>query len=153
MPCGGGGLTSGVALALEAAAPDMVVHPVEPQEFDDVARSLQSGQIKNNAKTTGSICDAIITPAPGKLTFPIMKRLCGAGFVVSDKDCLNAMAEVFSRLKLVLEPGAAVALAAALFHGNALESDTVICVASGGNVDADLFCKALGKFNTAGSPV
>ncbi len=150
VPCGGGGLTSGIALALEASAPDMVVHPVEPQGFDDVARSLQSGQIENNAKTTGSICDAIITPAPGKLTFPVMKRLCGAGFAVSDAECLSAMAQAFSRLKLVLEPGGAAALAAALYHRSALESDVVICVASGGNVDADLFSKALGQFTAGG---
>ena len=146
VPCGGGGLTSGIALALEANAPDMRVHPVEPAGFDDVARSLKSGQIERNAKTTGSICDAIITPAPGQLTFPNMKRLCGAGFVVSDDDCLRAMADAFTRLKIVIEPGGAVALAAALYHGDTLQSDAVICVASGGNVDADVFAAALEKY-------
>jgi len=146
VPCGGGGLTSGIALALEAKAPDMKVHPVEPAGFDDVARSLKSGQLETNAATTGSICDAIITPTAGKLTFPHMKRLCGAGLVVSDDDCLRAMAEAFTRLKIVLEPGGAAALAAALYHGNSLESDTIICVASGGNVDTDVFMDALQKY-------
>ncbi|PHQ99229.1 MAG: threonine ammonia-lyase [Marinosulfonomonas sp.] len=146
VPCGGGGLTSGIALALEAKAPDMKVHPVEPAGFDDVARSLISGQLETNATTTGSICDAIITPTAGQLTFPNMKRLCGAGLVVPDDDCLRAMAEAFTRLKIVLEPGGAVALAAALFHSNSLESDTIICVASGGNVDAPLFIDALTKY-------
>ncbi len=146
VPCGGGGLTSGIALALEAKAPAMKVHPVEPEGFDDVARSLKSGKIEQNPATTGSICDAIITPSPGVVPFPILQRLCGAGLVVSDDDCLHAMAEAFTRLKIVIEPGGASALAAALFHGDTLQSDTVIVVASGGNVDAALFSQALAKY-------
>lgn len=145
VPCGGGGLTSGIALALEAKAPDMRVHPVEPEGFDDVARSLVSGKIEINPATTGSICDAIITPSAGVIPFPVLKRLCSAGIVVSDDDCLRAMAEAFIRLKIVIEPGGAAALAAALYHGDTLKGDTVICVASGGNVDADLFITALEK--------
>ncbi len=141
--CGGGGLTSGIALALEAEAPNFRVHPVEPEKFDDVARSLKSGQIETNAQTGGGICDAIVTPAPGQLTFPHLHRLCGPGFVIPEDDCLRAMAHAFSRLKLVLEPGGAIALAAALFHGDQIEGDDVICVASGGNVDADMFAHAL----------
>ena len=89
---------------------------MEPEGFDDVARSLISGRIERNAATTGSLCDAIITPAPGALTFPIMQRLCGPGVVVPERDCLRAMALAFNRLKIVLEPGGAVALAAALFQ-------------------------------------
>ncbi len=146
VPCGGGGLTSGIALALEAKAPEMKVHPVEPEGFDDVARSLKSGKIEQNPATTGSICDAIITPSPGVIPFPILHRLCGAGIVVSDDDCLHAMAEAFMRLKIVIEPGGAAALAAALFHGDTLQSDTVIVVASGGNVDAALFSQSLAKY-------
>ncbi len=146
VPCGGGGLTSGIALALEAKAPEMKVHPVEPEGFDDVARSLKSGKIEQNPATTGSICDAIITPSPGIVPFPTLKRLCGAGIVVSDNDCLRAMAEAFMRLKIVIEPGGASALAAALFHGDTLQSDTLIVVASGGNVDAALFSQALAKY-------
>ena len=146
VPCGGGGLTSGVALALEAKAPDMRVHPVEPEGFDDVSRSLISGKIERNPSMSGSICDAIITPSPGVIPFPILHRLCGAGIVVSDDDCLRAMAEAFMRLKIVIEPGGASALAAALFHGDTLQSDTVIVVASGGNVDAALFSQALAKY-------
>ncbi len=146
VPCGGGGLTSGVALALEDKAPDMRVHPVEPEGFDDVTRSLISGKIERNPSMSGSICDAIITPSPGVVPFPVLKRLCGAGIVVSDDDCLRAMAEAFMRLKIVIEPGGASALAAALFHGDTLQSDTVIVVASGGNVDAALFSQALAKY-------
>jgi threonine dehydratase len=144
--CGGGGLTSGIALALEAHAPGLRARPVEPEGFDDVARSLVSGQIEHNAQTSGSICDAIVTPQPGFITFPIMKRLCGPGIVVSDEDCLRAMALAFSRLKIVLEPGGAVALAAALFHPETISGDAVVAVASGGNVDAEMFRTALERF-------
>ncbi|SPF75234.1 L-threonine dehydratase catabolic TdcB [Aliiroseovarius pelagivivens] len=146
VPCGGGGLTAGVALALEHDAPDLTVHPVEPTGFDDVARSLHSDRIEANAQRTGSICDAIITPSPGQLTFPIMRRLCGAGIVVPDEDCLRAMAQAFTRLKLVIEPGGAIALAAALFHRHQIKGDAVIVVVSGGNVDAPVFTDALNRF-------
>ena len=144
VPCGGGGLTSGVALALASEAPAMSVHPCEPVGFDDANRSLASGKIERNAAMTGSICDAIITPAPGELPFPIMRRLCRPGAVVSDEECLRAMALAFSRLKIVVEPGGAAALAAALFRGNTLPDGDLIAVASGGNVDAALFQMALG---------
>ena len=144
--CGGGGLTSGVALALEAEAPKMTVHPVEPEGFDDVARSLTSGQIERNAATSGGLCDAIITPQPGDLTFPIMQRLCGAGIVVPEEDCLRAMVQAWARLKVVLEPGGAISLAAALYHGEKLADGPVICVTSGGNVDAGVFQQALATY-------
>ncbi|MEP2783481.1 MAG: threonine/serine dehydratase [Pseudoruegeria sp.] len=143
VPCGGGGLTSGIALALEAKAPGLRVRPVEPEGFDDVTRSLQTGVITRNASTSGSICDAIITPQPGDITFPIMQRLCGEGIVVSESDCLCAMATAFARLKIVVEPGGAAALAAALYQGDSLEGDSVIVVVSGGNVDGAVFQKAL----------
>lgn len=147
VPCGGGGLTSGTALSLAAKAPNMTVHPVEPAGFDDVARSLRAGERLQNDRLSGSICDAIITPCAGNLTFPVIKQHCGAGLVVSDDDCLRAMAVAFSRLKVVVEPGGAVALAAALFHGDQIKGDTVIAVASGGNVDANIFQTALRKYD------
>ena len=143
VPCGGGGLTSGIALALEKHAPNMRVQPIEPQGYDDVVRSLASGKIQRNSKQSGGLCDAIITPQPGDLTFPILKRLCGAGIVVTDDEVLKAMGLIFQRLKIVAEPGGAVAVAAALFHGDRLEGDNVIAVISGGNVDADVFKRAL----------
>ena len=141
--CGGGGLTSGIALALEADAPAMRVRPCEPEEFDDTTRSLASGHIESNTRLSGSICDAIITPSPGKLTFPIMQRLCGPGIVVTEDEALRAMALAFLRLKIVLEPGGAVSLAAALFHPGEIEGDNVIAVTTGGNVDPDMFARAL----------
>ncbi|WP_028032520.1 threonine/serine dehydratase [Chelativorans sp. J32] len=146
VPCGGGGLTSGISLALEACAPGFKVHPCEPAGFDDTTRSLASGKFERNEKMAGSICDAIVTPSPGEITFPIMRRICGAGIVVTDDEALHAMAIAFSRLKIVIEPGGAVALAAALFHGSEIDGDTAIVVASGGNVDAALFRQALERF-------
>ena len=143
--CGGGGLTSGIALALEADAPGLRARPVEPEGFDDVARSLRTGRVERNARRAGGLCDAVITPQPGEMTFPIMARLCGPGLVVSDAKTLHAMALAFRRLKLVAEPGGAVALAAALFHGAEIAGEAVICTVTGGNVDTGVFRDALAR--------
>jgi threonine dehydratase len=142
--CGGGGLASGIALALAARAPGLQVRTAEPAGFDDTARSLASGRRERNPATTGSICDAILTPSPGELTFPILQRLAGPGAVVTDDQALQAMALAFTHLRIVLEPGGAVALAAALFGENL--PDTVIAVATGGNVDPATFARALEGF-------
>ncbi|MCA3510761.1 MAG: threonine/serine dehydratase [Rhodobacter sp.] len=144
--CGGGGLTAGIALALAARGPGLRARPVEPAGFDDTARSLEAGRRLRNAAPTGSVCDAIITPEPGMITFPILQRLCGPGLVVTDDEALYAMVLAFSHLRIVLEPGGAVALAAALFRPDALTGPAVIAVASGGNVDAGLFQDALSRF-------
>jgi len=142
--CGGGGMTAGIALALADRAPGLRVRTAEPVGFDDMARSLASGQVQRNAAASGSICDAIVTPQPGMMTFPIVQRLCGPGLVVSDDQALQAMALAFAHFRIVLEPGGAVALAAALW-GEGL-AETVICTASGGNVDAGLFASVLQRF-------
>ena len=139
--CGGGGLASGIALALEAEAPGLRLHTAEPEGFDDMARSLASGTIQRNDRLTGSICDAILTPQPGDLTFPILHRLAGPGQVVTDDQALHAVALAFRHLHIVLEPGGAVALAAALFRPDLPQ--TVIPVATGGNTDAEMFRRAL----------
>ncbi len=140
--CGGGGLASGIALALAAHAPGMRVHTVEPEGFDDVAQSLAQGRIVRLPQRTG-FCDAIVTPAPGNMTWPILRAHCGPGLAVSDAQVLAAMALAFEHLKLVVEPGGAVALAAALFHGDRIATETVIVTASGGNVDRAVFARAL----------
>ncbi len=143
VPTGGGGLSSGIALALETRAPGMQVRLCEPQGFDDCIRSLESGRIEQNSALAGSICDAILTPAPGELTFDILKRLCKPGLAISDADALTAMALAFSRLKIVAEPGGAVALAAALLHSDKFPEGDIIAVVSGGNVDSKMFKTAL----------
>ena len=149
IPCGGGGLTSGIALACEAEAPDLRVRSAEPEGFDDVARSLAAGRILRNARTTGSLCDAILTPQPGDLTFPILNRLALPGLVVTEAEALRAVAMAFTHLRIVVEPGGAVALAAALFHPDEIGTDTVIAVCSGGNVDAGVFARALSTLEAA----
>lgn len=141
--CGGGGLTSGIALALASRATGLRARPAEPAGFDDVTRSLATGTRHRNATLSGSLCDAIVTPTPGEITLPIMARLCGPGIVVTDEEAMRAVALAWLRLKIVLEPGGAVALAAALFHGDQITTPDVICVASGGNVDPDIFARAL----------
>ena len=145
VPAGGGGLASGVALALEAKAPGLRVRTCEPVGFDDFARSLEAGSIQRNASQTGSICDAIVTPQPGNLTFPILSRLAGSGIAVSDDEALQAVVLAFTRLKIAVEPGGAVALAAGLFHGESL-GDTVVVIASGGNIDSDVLAEAIRRF-------
>lgn len=144
--CGGGGFASGIALALEAEAPGMRVRPVEPIGFDDMKRSLEAGERLSNASTTGSICDAIISPTPGEITLPILRRLAGPGLLVSDDEALEAMAVAFTHLKVVAEPGGAVALAAALFRKDEVEGEDVIVTISGGNVDAPMFQTALTRY-------
>ena len=140
--CGGGGLSSGIAIALQSKAPEFRVRPVEPESSDDTRRSLAAGvRIANDTQST-SICDAIVTPMPGELTFPILQSLAGPGLSVSDEDALVAMAQAMLRLKLVVEPGGAVALAAAL-SGHDLDTDTVCCVVSGGNADAAMLKNAI----------
>ncbi|MGX9356613.1 threonine ammonia-lyase [Roseobacteraceae bacterium S113] len=141
--CGGGGFLSGIALALEAEKPGFTCHPVEPEGFDDVARSLISGKRETNAQLSGNICDAIISPSPGEITFPILQRLCGAGLTVSEEEALKAMRIAFEHLRVVAEPGGAVALAAALFRTADIPQDTIVATISGGNVDAPMFKRAL----------
>ena len=141
--CGGGGLSSGVALALERDAPGLRVRPVEPEGFEDFGRSLAAGKRLANAAGGGSIQDAILTPMPGKLTFPVGQRLFGPGLAVSDEQALRAVGLAWQWLKIVLEPGGATALAAALFRGGELDDGPVIVTASGGNVDPAMFARAL----------
>ena len=145
--CGGGGLTSGIAVALADRTPSFRVRPVEPEGFDDVSRSLAAGTRQTNNRLGGSICDAILTPSPGVLTFPLLKAHCDAGLVISDNEALHAMAIAMQRLKITLEPGGAAALAAALFR---IEDDRdVIVTASGGNVDPAMLRRALAMHITA----
>lgn len=145
---GGGGLASGIALALEARAPGLRVRTAEPEGFDDWARSLAAGRPLRNDRLSGSVCDAIVTPEPGRLTFPILSRLAGPGLAVRDDEALHAVAIAAARLKLVVEPGGAVALAAALFRRDAIAGDTVIVVATGGNIDPAILARALDRFGT-----
>jgi len=143
--CGGGGLTSGIALALSEANEHYQVHPVEPSVSDDVCRSLVSGVIEGNVGVPQTACDAIITPSAGELTFPIMKSLCPCGFRIDDDQMEAAVRFAFEHLKVVAEPGGSVALAASMVHAKELENDTVIAVITGGNVDPQWLSSTLMK--------
>lgn len=140
--CGGGGLSAGIAIALQATAPGLRVRPVEPANADDTCRSLIAGERIANEGIPKTFCDAIVTPMPGELTFPVLQRLAGPGLSVSDAEVLAAMRLALIRLKLVVEPGGAVALAAALDKRN-VQGDAVICVLTGGNVDGHVLASAI----------
>lgn len=147
--CGGGGLVAGVATAVRALAPDVRVHAVEPAGFDDTARSLRSGQRESVAPDATSICDALLAPQPGALTFPINRALLAAGLVVTDADVRAAMRYAFSTLKLVVEPGGAVALAALLAGAAPDDGAPVAVVLSGSNVDPATYAAIIGGTDQA----
>ena len=141
--CGGGGLTAGCATALTAESPGTQIYAVEPEAFNDTGRSLAAGERLANAPGGKSFCDALLAPIPGELTFAINRRLVSGGLSVSDREVAAAMAVAFSELKLVVEPGGAVALAAVLSGKIPIKNRTVAVVASGGNVDRETFAAAL----------
>lgn len=139
--CGGGGLSSGSAIALKAKLPNVAVHAVEPEQFDDTARSLACGERVAVMADARSICDALQAHEPGELTFAINRQLLGQGVTVSDAEVCEAMRFAFRHLKLVVEPGGAVALAAVLAGKIETEGRTTAVVLSGGNVDVELFSR------------
>ena len=146
VPCSGGGLVGGINLAIEALSPSTDVYVVEPEGFDDHARSLKSGARELNEIQTGSICDALLSAQPGELTFAINGRCLTGGLTVSDDEVRSAMSYAFRELKLVAEPGGAVTLAAILAGKIDVAGQTVGIVVSGGNVDPDLFAGVLKDF-------
>ena len=143
VPCGGGGLVAGCGMALKHAFPEIDMLAVEPEGFDDTARSLAAGERVSNAPGPNSICDALLAPTPGELTFALNRRQLTGGIAVSDAAVERAMALAFRHLKLVVEPGGAVALAAALDGQVPTRDRTVVVVLSGGNVDPGLFARII----------
>lgn len=141
--CSGGGLMAGCATAVKALSPESELMTVEPEGFDDMARSLASGRREQNAPGRRSICDALLSEQPGLLTFAINRRLVRAGVVVSDAEVERAIAFAFRVLKLVVEPGGAVPLAAVLEGRVPTAGRTVAIVLSGGNIDAAAYSAAL----------
>jgi threonine dehydratase len=135
----GGGLTAGIALAVKARVPDARLCTAEPEGFDDHARSFRSGQRERNAALSGTICDALMAQSPGHITFAINRALVGEGVSASDAEVAEAMAFAFHELKLVVEPGGAVGLAALLAGKIDVRERVAVAVLSGGNVDPELF--------------
>lgn len=142
-PIGGGGLAAGSATAIKTLSPQTEIYGVEPDAFDDTRRSMEAGERVTLTPTTRSLCDALESPAPGLLTFPILKRCLAGVLAVSDAEVAEAMRYAFATLKLVVEPGGAVGLAALLAGKLDLRGRTVGLILSGGNVDPDLFAQVL----------
>ncbi|MEM9630933.1 MAG: threonine/serine dehydratase [Pseudomonadota bacterium] len=142
---GGGGLSSGIALALAFKSPSTSFHTVEPQQFDDYKRSLAAGALLSNAAKSGSICDALLSETPGEIGFSILRQLAAEGLTVSDEEVLDAVAFAFTELKLVVEPGGAAALAAVLSGKLPVKNKTIGLVLTGGNIDPQMLLKALAR--------
>ena len=140
---GGGALCAGSAIAIKQSWPDCPVYSVEPADFDDTARSLKSGERERNDPAARSICDALLSPMPGKMTFELNRKLLAGGFGVTDDEVRRAMAYAFNTLKLVVEPGGAVCLAAVLEGKLPTEGRTVALTLSGGSVDPERLAEAL----------
>ena len=140
---GGGGLAAGIATIVATESPDTMLYGVEPEDFDDLKRSLESGRIEHNERGSGSICDALLSRQPGDLTFPINKHRLAGAFAVSDDNVREAVRYAFDVLKLVVEPGGAVALAAILTGQLSCEGRTVAATLSGSNVDPGLFSEII----------
>lgn len=144
--CGGGGLASGSLTAYKHYFPDLQGYVVEPEEFDDVKRSLETGEVQSVGFDARSICDALLTPSPGSLTFPIMQNAGARGLGISDDDARRAVAFAAKSLKLIAEPGGAAALAAVLAGKVQTEGKTTVCVISGGNIDPAMLADCLANF-------
>jgi threonine dehydratase len=142
-PCGGGGLTAGISIAFRERQPRTNIFTVEPDGFDDTARSLAAGKRVGIEPGRTSICDAILTPIPAELPFRTLRERVTAGLVVKDEETRRAMALAFQHLKLVLEPAGAIALAAAVSGGHDCRNRTVCVISSGANVDAALYRQVL----------
>ena len=144
-PCGGGGMISGIALAIAGRSPETKVYAVEPADFDDTARSLSAGERLGNAAGASSFCDALLASMPGELTFAVNSTHLAGGFAVTDAEVAAAMAVARDHFKLVVEPGGAVALAAVLAGKIHVEGKTIAVVCSGGNVDPEVYAQALAR--------
>src|SRR4030088_1574127 len=142
-PASGGGLIAGVATAVKARYPKAILMSGEPDAFDDHARSLRAGKREPHHAEGRTICDALMASIPGELTFAINSRLLAQGITASDAEVAAAVGFAFRELKLVVEPGGAVGLAALLAGRIDGRGKNVVIVLSGGNVDADLFAKLI----------
>jgi threonine dehydratase len=142
-PVSGGGLIAGVATAIKARYPQAILMSAEPQGFDDHARSLRSGKREPHRAEGRTICDALMASIPGEITFAINSRLLTQGVTASDAEVTVAVGFAFRELKLVVEPGGSVGLAALLAGHIDARDKNVVIVLSGGNVDADLFAKLI----------
>lgn len=143
-PASGGGLASGIALALEKLSPKTKMLIAEPFEHGRIGASLNAKRrVANSKEAAISIQDALMAPMCGELTFPILQRNGAKAYEVKDEDCLKAIKFAFENLQIIIEPGGAAALALALYGGLDLKGKNICIIASGGNIDAAMFSKAI----------
>jgi threonine dehydratase len=147
-PCSGGGLAAGTALGLTEKYPDARVYTAEPREFDDYARSLEAGAPQRNPKLSGSICDALLAPEPGAISWEMNRTRLAGGVAASDAEALYAIGFAYDEMRLVLEPGGAVGLAALLAGRVETVGRTVVVLLSGGNVDDGVFREAVSAYRS-----
>jgi threonine dehydratase len=143
VPCSGGGLLAGCAVALAEFDPGARIHAAEPEGYDSAGRSLRAGDQLALQPTTRSICDTLLSPFTGEVTWPIISRLVSEGLAVNDDDVLRAIRYAWRELRLAVEPGGAIALAALLRDPTQFAGRRVGVVVTGGNVDDNLFVRAL----------
>lgn len=152
IPCSGGGLTAGITLAVTEKFPAARIYTAEPEGFDDYARSLKSGKPERNDRTYGSISDALLVPDPGPIGFEINKQRLAGGLVASDPETLVAVGLAYDELRLVVEPGGAVGLAALLAGRLDIAGRTVVIVLSGGNIGDEMLADGIRAYrSSAGS--
>ncbi len=146
VPASGGGLSAGTALAVTARFPATAVYTAEPEGFDDYARSLKSGRVEGNPTQTGSICDALLAPEPGPIGWEMNRNRLAGGVTASDAEALVAVGYAFDELRLVVEPGGAVGLAALLAGRLPTAGKTIAIVLSGGNIGDDMLAAGLAAY-------
>ena len=144
-PVGGGGLLSGLSVAVKARSPLTRIWCAEPENYDDVIQSIDADRIVSVSTGNPTICDAIATPQPGHITFDIIRKHVSGGYSVTDHEVMGAMSVLFDRMKLVAEPGGSVAFAALLNQREKFAGKTVVVVISGGNVDRGEYSRILAE--------
>ena len=137
--CGGGGLIAGTSTYLKYKFPKIKSYSVEPKDFEDTKFSLEKGFINKNKDNNFSICDALLAPQPGRLTFPINIKNLSGGLVVTDEEVKKTITFLAEHLKIISEPGGAVAAAAILHNKIDIKNKNVVVMISGGNIDIDMF--------------
>ena len=137
--CGGGGLIAGSSIYLKHTFTNIENFAVEPDQFNDTQLSLKKKSIISNKESAHSICDALLAPQPGVITFPINKLILNGGLTVSDKEVKHTIVELAENIKVVVEPGGAVAAAALLTNKINVKNKNVVVMISGGNIDYNLF--------------
>jgi threonine dehydratase len=148
VPCSGGGLAAGIALAVTHRFPQASVYVAEPQGFDDYGRSLRAGAVQRNPSLSGSLCDALLVAEPGEITWEMNRRRLAGGVAASDAEAVSAAGLCFDELRLVVEPSGAVGLAAILAGRVEVKGKTAVVVLSGGNISDDLLFQGLRAYRS-----